>query len=291
MNNATNTTNAAVLAVVTHDGVFHADEVVAYAVLSELHKCVLTRTRDTAVIEAADIVLDVGRVYDPANGRFDHHQARGGVNGCASAGLVWLKHGVAYCMKIGCQAELAEKVSQRVYDALIADVDAIDVGNRRPAKGEYTLSHAIGSFNRPRRPGLDSDFYLAVEVASQVLENEVWTAIAAERDSLSVREMIALAPSNVLVLHKYYTGMMDVVQEENPARATRITRLVYPDPKGSWRVQVVEGEEYLPEAWRGKEGPELSAVTGAPGCVFCHIAGFICGNDTREGAIAMAYAS
>ena len=47
----------------------------------------------------------------------------------------------------------------------------------------------------------------------------------------------------------------------------------------------------FPEAWRGLSGEALSLVTGIPGCVFTHADGFIAGNDTREGAIAMAVVS
>jgi len=44
----------------------------------------------------------------------------------------------------------------------------------------------------------------------------------------------------------------------------------------------------MPEPWRGVRDEKLSEVTGIPGCVFCHAAGFIGGNDTYEGALEMA---
>ena len=44
----------------------------------------------------------------------------------------------------------------------------------------------------------------------------------------------------------------------------------------------------LPEAWRGIRDEELSKLTGIPDCVFVHAAGFIGGNKTKEGALAMA---
>jgi uncharacterized UPF0160 family protein len=44
----------------------------------------------------------------------------------------------------------------------------------------------------------------------------------------------------------------------------------------------------LKAAWRGVRDAELSALAGIPGCVFCHAAGFIGGNDTYEGALEMA---
>lgn len=47
----------------------------------------------------------------------------------------------------------------------------------------------------------------------------------------------------------------------------------------------------MPEAWRGLRDAELSNASGIPGCVFCHASGFIGGNETYNGALAMARAS
>lgn len=44
----------------------------------------------------------------------------------------------------------------------------------------------------------------------------------------------------------------------------------------------------LPKAWRGVRDEDLSGLTGIPGCVFVHAAGFIGGNKTLEGAKEMA---
>jgi uncharacterized UPF0160 family protein len=61
---------------VTHSGKFHCDEVFGYAVLrlalGDEHE--LRRTRKPDVIAAADIVWDVGGIYDADTKRFDHHQ-------------------------------------------------------------------------------------------------------------------------------------------------------------------------------------------------------------------------
>lgn len=42
--------------------------------LPEYKTATIVRTRDPAVIEKADIVVDVGAVYDPLTHRYDHHQ-------------------------------------------------------------------------------------------------------------------------------------------------------------------------------------------------------------------------
>ena len=67
------------------------------------------------------------------------------------------------------------------------------------------------------------------------------------------------------------------------------------DREHKWRVQAVsvapasfESRKPLPAAWRGLRDEALSQLSGIPGCVFVHAAGFIGGNSTREGAVAMA---
>ena len=48
--------------IVTHDGSFHADDVFAVATLLKLFPDAnVIRTRDTSVIERADVVVDVGK--------------------------------------------------------------------------------------------------------------------------------------------------------------------------------------------------------------------------------------
>ena len=63
-----------------------------------------------------------------------------------------------------------------------------------------------------------------------------------------------------------------------------------------WRVQAVtqEGTAFTnrvslgAESWRGLRDDALSAEAGIPGCKFVHNTGFIGGNATYEGALAMA---
>ena len=44
----------------------------------------------------------------------------------------------------------------------------------------------------------------------------------------------------------------------------------------------------LAKEWQGVRDDELSAKSGIPGCVFVHASGFIGGNATYEGVLAMA---
>ena len=71
--------------------------------------------------------------------------------------------------------------------------------------------------------------------------------------------------------------------------------VLYTDQGGMWRVQAVtvEGKQFenrlsLPKEWRGVRDEDLAKITKIPGSKFCHAAGFIGGNETYEGALAMA---
>lgn len=52
-----------------------------------------------------------------------------------------------------------------------------------------------------------------------------------------------------------------------------------------------ESRKALPAQWRGLRDEELSRESGIPGGVFIHMSGFIGGNQTFEGAFAMAKAA
>ena len=68
--------------IVTHDGMFHSDDVFAVAALLSLLDATpaiatVVRTRDEDLMRKADFVVDVGGVYDSEKNRFDHHQEGG----------------------------------------------------------------------------------------------------------------------------------------------------------------------------------------------------------------------
>src|SRR4051812_5273225 len=105
--------------IVTHGGKFHADDAWAVAVLHILFPDAdIVRTRDPAIIATADFAVDVGGVWNPATGRFDHHQkgfdgARGSGVPYASAGLVWREYG-ARCVAALAQAHTGRTLSDNM---------------------------------------------------------------------------------------------------------------------------------------------------------------------------------
>jgi uncharacterized UPF0160 family protein len=86
--------------------------------------------------------------------------------------------------------------------------------------------------------------------------------------------------------------------EESEAKSGEILYAVFPESgekDSKWRIRAVslengsfENRKSLPEAWRGLRDDELSQVSGVPGSVFIHAGGFIGGNQTYEGVVALA---
>ena len=79
--------------------------------------------------------------------------------------------------------------------------------------------------------------------------------------------------------------------------APQVLYVLFPEdkPEGKWRIRAVSKEnggfvnrKDLPDAWKGVRDEQLDQVSGVQGCVFVHAAGFIGGNKTFDGALAMA---
>ncbi|KAJ4292334.1 hypothetical protein N0V90_008994 [Kalmusia sp. IMI 367209] len=80
--------------------------------------------------------------------------------------------------------------------------------------------------------------------------------------------------------------------------APHVLYVLFPEstePDSKWRIRAVSKEnggfqnrKDLPDPWKGVRDEQLSEVSGIPGGVFVHAAGFIGGNKTFDGALAMA---
>ena len=278
--------------IVTHNGNFHADDVFSIAAL----KCIfpsfnLIRTRDLDIIAKADIVLDVGGVYDPDTGRFDHHQ-RGGAgqreNGIpySSFGLIWQKYGVEICQG---NQELANSVDAD----LVSTIDAIDCGHVEGVAQGISLSQTISMFNPTWQEDshYDTCFDEAVDFASRVLTR----FIASANGGISAKAIVAKAIENaadprVIVLEKYTPWKRTV-----HALSTEALYMVYPSGSGPWRIQTVpvepgsfEDRKSLPKPWAGLSDKALKEVTGIDDAMFCHNGLFIAGAESFESTMKMA---
>ncbi|WJX43152.1 hypothetical protein P8452_30295 [Trifolium repens] len=289
----------------------------------------IVRTRDPQVLEGLDAVLDVGGVYDPARDRYDHHQkgfeevfGHGFSTKLSSAGLVYKHFGkeiIANELKVDEEHQDVNYVYLAVYRSFMEAIDAVDNGinqydTDQPPKyvNNTHLSSRVGRFNLDwTDPDQSSEkeneaFHRAMALAgSEFLDsvrfhvNSWLPARSIVMETVAARQTVD--PSGeILVLKKFCPWKLHLFELEGELKIDPpIKYVLYQDERSKqWRVQAVsvspdrfESRKALPSQWRGLRDDILSKEAGIPGCVFVHMSGFIGGNQTFEGALAMAKAA
>jgi len=312
----------------THSGSFHCDEALGCWMLRQLDRfkdAEIVRSRDPEVLKQADIVIDVGAVYDEVALRFDHHQREfDGVFGhgfntkLSSAGLVYKHFGREIVAKIlGIPVDHAdlETVYLRVYRNFVEAVDAIDNGIQQyisedpPRYVNNTgLSARVGALNpawneEQSSATLDARFLKAVELTGGEFRDavqwvgNVWLPARAHVKA-ALQAMPSVDPScQIMRLDTVCPWKEHLYDLENEmGLAKPVLFCLFEDTREKkWRIQAVSVSSSsfanrlsMPSAWWGIRDEKLSEVSGIAGCVFCHASGFIGGNDTYEGVLAMA---
>lgn len=285
----------------------------------------IIRSRDPAVLQDLDVVIDVGGVYDPATNRFDHHQrefaevfGHGFNTKLSSAGLVYKHYGkeiIAATMGLPADHADVTAVYLAVYKNFMEAIDAIDNGvnqwdSKDPPKylNNTHLSARVGrlnpDWNEDSSAGtLDARFAQAVELTGEEFKESVnyYAKSWLPARSLVLADLQArhtIHPSGKIVKLTSFCPWKEHLHalEAEIGAAGQVKYVLYEDDREKkWRVQAVgtspgsfDSRKALPVAWRGLRDAALSEASGVPGGVFVHASGFIGGNDTYEGALAMA---
>lgn len=146
----------------THAGLFHADEVMAFAIthLAGLTSAdELVRLTDLDNIPSGGIVADIGREWIPAKRKFDHHQGfflRDNGYPLASAGMVWEEFGEVVVANLYGEYD-TQIAARRVSTTLIQGIDAHDADNSYNLSASccagdvrvLSLSNVISMYNGP----------------------------------------------------------------------------------------------------------------------------------------------
>ncbi len=303
--------------IVTHSGKFHADDAWAVAALKILFpQAEVVRTRDTARVEAADFAVDVGGIWDPATGRFDHHQK--GFTGArptgvpyASAGLVWREYG-ARCVGALALAHTGHRVADdkavEMAHSIDADIvqylDLSDVGAAKNAPGGYGLSAVISGFNPnwldEQRLGYGeaddahrlSQFMRATELLTDIMINAVKYRVGALLSVEQVRNAEVLDEGRVLYLQNGAVPWTQVVRREMPKVLFVISHNIAEQRYMIHTIPVstdsFTARADLPAAWAGLRDAQLAAVTGVHDAGFCHNGRFIASAKSYESIRTMA---
>lgn len=267
----------------THGGLFHADEVMATAMLKVIYP-------DLEVFRVHEVPEDLAEtdiVFDIGGGELDHHMVRRErANGVlyAACGLVWRRYGAQILKAYDCPGDLITSAWAVVENSMVVGIDARDNGqyneNDFPA---YELGDIINSFNKNWDEETDADdlFHEAVDFASIILKRRVMKAISTAKARGVVDEAVANAQEQTYMVLSEYVPWQGALKR-NPD-GEHINYVVYPSLRGGYNVQVVPGVSF-PEQWCGKTVHALREELEIPELMFFHQGRFLCAVKTIEGA-------
>jgi uncharacterized UPF0160 family protein len=269
-----------------HDGLFHADEVTACALLllfNQIDRPLIVRTRDEAKLAQCEFVCDVGSIYDPSIRRFDHHQASY-TGELSSAGMVLLD--------LRDRGVIQPQDHDFLRNALITGVDREDNGHLTVPPGVCTFSQVVANFTPIESGSSDTELEQAFSQALDFVLGHLQRLWQRYQYVLSCREQVrqAMAPMN-----RYLAFDRAIPWLENffaLGGATHPAQFVLMPAGGHWKVRGIPPSleermavrQPLPQEWAGLGGDQLRRVTGIPGAIFCHKGLFISVWETRADA-------
>lgn len=181
-----------VISIGTHDGNFHADEVLAVAILTTIFpNHVVYRSRDEDILSNLDILVDVGGIYDHDLRRYDHHLPNPprDPNGhlYSSAGLVWLHYGKSYLRTVNIPKDVwLEKIYLDLIDVVERQIRVqwiypIDRSDNGVSQGPTPISEIVNAM-RPidaekTRERYTSTFFDCVSLVANVFKRSCFHAV------------------------------------------------------------------------------------------------------------------
>jgi len=315
----------------THSGHFHADEALACFMLknlAEYAEAEIVRSRDNAVLDTCDIVVDVGARFEPERARFDHHQREFGETmrtlkildfdtKLSSAGLVYAYYGKAVISALtGIEQKGAKMdlVYGKFYEKFIEEFDGIDNGvNQYEGEPKYKITSTIGARVGALNPSWND------EDKSEERENKLFAA-AMELVGSEFKDRLNYLVKSWLPAYDIVKAAVDTrTEHDEKGRVIRLEHsgcpwkehlfniekqmgiegqilyVLYMNKETDHRIQCVPvsstsftNRQSLPDGWRGVRDDKLAAVSTVADATFCHAAGFIGGARTAAGVMRMA---
>ena len=283
---------------ITHSGIFHADEIFSTIILSKI-------IQDITLIRLQELKNSVDEntiVYDIGGGMFDHHQFGGNgerENGVkyAACGLIWKEFGKKVLQKY--DIEDIDYTWDYIDKNLIQFIDANDNGELPKLPTDYRnvhISHIISIFNPKWDEKVDSDdkFLEALNFAERFFDEFMQDTISKIKAKDQVEQAIEKSNNGIMILEQFMPWREFLLHSENE-KAKDINFVVFPSKRGGYNVYAVpieigsfENRKSLPNTWRGLRDEELQKVTGVKSARFCHNSGFICSADEFEDTLTLA---
>jgi len=277
---------------VTHAGVFHADDVFSTAFLKMMFPdAEVIRTFKPEEYEGRDDVI----IYDIGRGKFDHHQSNKEMRDenvpYAAFGLLWREFATQWLIfnDMYCGDDTVAKM---VDEDFIYAIDAADNGVMLcDNKHITTATEIIKAFNptwMDDSNSADKYFNQAVAMARIILRNEIYKCYTNYKATTIVMEAAEKAKADGLnyVTLKKFIPWQGVICNNFP----EMDYMIYPGQRGGYNIQAIPVEigsttskKPFPEEWRGKSPDELKVIH--PELTFCHNSGFLCAVDTLDGCV------
>jgi uncharacterized UPF0160 family protein len=291
---------------VTHNGGFHADELLSSVILTRLFpkaQIVRSRARDWITPAADRIIYDVGGLYEPSSQIFDHHQRgaplRDDGQPYSSFGLVWKHYGRAYLTAFGIPEGDIEVIHNGFDQKFVLPVDLMDNGALNPASAGPLASLTLPSLLETLKPVFDDrtaeaedrGFQSALAIARSLVEAGIAQRAAKCRAEALVTDAITETGERRILELPFGMPFRSAIVKTG---ADHLLFVVHPRDK-DWCItgirQNEEGFELradLPAAWAGLSNSDLEAVCGVKGASFCHNGRFIAAASSRDAILAMA---
>ena len=302
----------------THSGPFHADDVMACALLQlhpEFKDAKIERSREEGVLEKCDIILDVGGKFGHEERRYDHHQAdfvltmeqlsRGEIKSkvkLSSAGLIFFYYGQEI-IREHFELEELEHLSKinwiwkKIYFILIREIDLID--NTGSVQGDIKTGFTtrVGRLNPDwgdPDPDFDHCFSRAVDIASEEFISNLKTMESQWRAKLAVTEKVLKryedhSSGRVLIFEKHtmWNSIIGEVEEDLGIEG-KMLFVVNPRPENNeFSVSIVHRRCLFPIQWRGVREEELKKETRLAGAKFVHSGGHLAILRNKEDALTL----
>lgn len=300
----------------THNGFFHADEVVACAIFSLFHEDMqveIIRSRDIPYLEnKVDELVDIG------GGEYDHHH-RAGTGGrgkrkngvpYASAGLVWKDFGKKLVYQCACKLYENEKPTEKIISSVFKEIDEkyiqeVDKEDNGIPTSTHTFSF-ISSFlpaYGSNYSNFDDAFEHALNCTIEILKQVIFSSIAKSKAENDIYKMIIRENklnNHILEIPSQNFPWLEAVihnnkESENYSEWFPISFVIFPYPAGGWAAQCVPPsleEKFkqivpFPKEWSGKTLNELSNISGVKDATLCHSGCFFVRAQTKDSIISL----
>jgi len=262
--------------ILTHDGVFHADEVAARVLIDRAgFKGDFIRSRNASILETSlhdpyTLVLDCGGQDNPEMGNIDHHQDRDSAQ--ATCGKVW--------NLVKDQLYPNDPITQQFVGEIVNAIDAVDLGRENAqstlgseliARGYRSISAMVSGFNRPDWDSAGQD--IQFQMAMQIVENEIY---AAEQRAKAEKEY-----NNREILENDVAVFESFSQIWKEKGDHQFAVFPYTTP-GQWQIVSVNNV-----TWPLPEQTEITNLVGDQ-LVFRHQSGFMATFKSKDAALTVA---